>query len=384
MTTKKIYYEDAYCKTFEATVLQCEPEKDRYKVVLDQTAFYPEGGGQPYDLGTLDGIPVIEVHKKKDVIYHTTVEPLEIGATITGNIDWERRFHYMQQHSGEHILSGLVNQHFGYDNVGFHMGSDVVTVDFNGMLTKEDILLIEEKANQLIYENIPVDIKFYSKEEAVSVDYRSKKEIDGIIRIVTFFGGDTCACCGTHVRYTGEIGLIKVISCIKYKSGVRLTILCGKAALQDYNNRITYTTAISNLLSAKPELITEAVEKLLKDQSEKNLMISQLYKELFAHRAQQVEAGTKVLCLFEENYSPILLRQFATLLMEKAEVVVICSGTEEEGYQYAAGSKVKDMKEYGKLFNASLQGRGGGSKEMVQGTLYAKREEIEKFVKSIL
>lgn len=380
MTTRKIYYEDVYCKEFEATVLECQENKGIYKVVLDQTAFYPEGGGQPFDFGTIEGIEVIEVHEKEEIIYHTTEKPLEVGTKVTGKIDWERRFHHMQQHSGEHILSGLIHEHFGYDNVGFHMGSEGITVDFNGMLTAEDILMIEEKANGLIYDNVPVDIQFYTKEEAVDVEYRSKKEIEGVIRIVTFPGGDTCACCGTHVRYAGEIGLIKVISSMKYKSGVRLTMLCGKAALMDYHKRITQTAAISNLLSAKPELITDAVEKLLKDQSEKNFKIGQLYRDLFTLRAEQIEEGTKKLCLFEEDLSPALLRQLATILMEKVELVVVCSGTDESGYQYAAGSKVQDMKEYGKVLNSSLQGKGGGSKEMVQGTFFAKKEDIEKTI----
>ena len=209
--TRKLYYEDVYQKEFTAEVLECRETDRGYEVVLDQTAFYPEGGGQPCDLGTLNGISVVDVQEKGSEIVHYTEKPLETGSKVTGKIDWARRFDLMQQHSGEHIVSGLVHEAYGYDNVGFHMSSDVITVDFSGVLTETQLAEIEAETNQKIWENTPVEIFYPPKEELEKLSYRSKKELTGQVRLVRFPGSDLCACCGTHVTHTGEIGAVKTL-----------------------------------------------------------------------------------------------------------------------------------------------------------------------------
>ena len=382
---EKLYYEDSERITFDATVTTCTPTpQGRFLITLDQTAFYPEGGGQPYDTGTLGGANVLEVHEKDGKILHTTDAPLKPGTAVAGKIDWERRFSHMQNHSGEHILSGIIHRRFGYDNVGFHMGSDAVTVDFNGVITPEELLEVETAANRLIYENVPVITTYPSPEELRAMDYRSKKELSGEVRIVTIPEGDICACCGTHVKTTGAIGIIKTTGMINYKGGVRISMLCGADALADYRKRQNQVTEISHLLSAKADGVTEAVAKLKAESSEKDMLINRLYQEIFAAKTDSLPDSQEPLCLFEENLNPVQLRQFCTMLYEqkKGSVVAVCSwnGT---AYQFALGSGSVDVRQASKTLNQQLGGRGGGSSLMVQGMWNAAEDEIRRAVSVI-
>lgn len=377
---EKLYYEDSYLTTFEAVVTACEPvENGRYHIVLNQTAFYPEGGGQPYDTGCLNGVRVLEVHEKEGQVCHTTDGAIEPGTVVTGTIDWDRRFKHMQNHSGEHILSGIIHGRFGYDNVGFHMGTDAVTVDFNGIITPEELEEIEEEANRIVFENVPVVIEYPSQEELHAIDYRSKKELSGEVRIVTIPGGDVCACCGTHVKTTGAIGMIKTTGMINYKGGVRISMLCGEDALRDYRKRLNQVTEISHLLSAKVDTITDAVARLKAESAEKDLLIGQLYQQIFTAKTTALPDSDQPLCLFEENLSPVQLRQLCTMLYEqkKGSVVAVCSwnGT---AFQFALGSGSTDVRPISKALNQKLNGRGGGSSLMVQGMWNAAAEEIRK------
>lgn len=382
---EKLYYADSYTQSFDATVTTCTPTpQGRFLITLDQTAFYPEGGGQPYDTGTLGGANVLEVHEKDGKILHTTDAPLKPGTAVTGKIDWERRFSHMQNHSGEHILSGIIHRRFGYDNVGFHMGSDAVTVDFNGVITPEELLEVETAANRLIYENVPVITTCPSPEELRAMDYRSKKELSGEVRIVTIPEGDICACCGTHVKTAGAIGIIKTTGMINYKGGVRISMLCGTDALADYRKRQNQVTEISHLLSAKADGVTEAVAKLKAESSEKDMLINRLYQEIFAAKTDSLPDSQEPLCLFEENLNPVQLRQFCTMLYEqkKGSVVAVCSwnGT---AYQFALGSGSVDVRQASKTLNQQLNGRGGGSSLMVQGVWNAAEDEIRRAVSAI-
>ena len=229
----KLYYDSAYIKEFEAQVLSCQEGKKGWEITLSATAFYPEGGGQPADTGLLGNVRVTDVHEKDGQVVHYTDGPLPVGEMVRGVIDWDRRFQHMQEHSGEHLVSGLIHQRFGYDNVGFHMGTDEVTIDFNGVLEWGDLMAIEEKANGMIWENLEISAVYPEKDELDAMEYRSKKELTGAVRIVSIPGGDVCACCGTHVERTGEIGLVKFLSMIHYKGGVRISLLCGKRAGED-------------------------------------------------------------------------------------------------------------------------------------------------------
>ena len=263
---EKIFYSDTHILNFEATVWECHTdEKNRgYWIVLDRTAFFPEEGGQPADTGTLNGFPVLDVQIKDDVIYHLIEHPLQIGTNTKGYIDWDRRFDFMQQHSGEHIISGLLKKHYGFTNVGFHLGLTEVTLDFDGVITMEQLREIEKEANRIVWKNLPVYATFPSKEELETLEYRSKIEIEGDVRIVEIPGVDVCACCAPHVDNTGEIGMIKIISVQNHRGGVRINILCGERAMNDYTAKQEATTAISILLSSKPELISEAVKRYWK------------------------------------------------------------------------------------------------------------------------
>ena len=247
--TQKLFEEDAFLREFTATVLSCEEKDGHFLVILDRTAFFPEGGWQPADHGTLGEAQVIDCHVSKGIITHTLTSPLTPGETVEGHIDWARRFNFMQQHSGEHIFSGLVHSTFGYNNVGFHIGSDAVTMDFDGRLTWEDVLGIEARVNEAIWLDLPVEAGYPDAQTLESLPYRSKKEIDGDIRIVRIEGYDICACCGTHVRTTGQIGQVKVVGLQNYKSGVRVSILCGVRALAWANSVLKENQEISHLTS---------------------------------------------------------------------------------------------------------------------------------------
>ena len=376
---EKLYYHTPYVKEFRATVVSCtEGKKKRYEVILDRTAFYPEGGGQPCDLGTLGEAQVLLVQEKKGQVVHYIDRPLEEGSEVAGVLDWDRRYKNMQLHSGEHILSGLIHRQFGYDNVGFHMGSEEVTVDFNGSLTEEELKRVEMAANQLIYDNVPVQVTYPDSDTLHKMDYRSKKELTGQVRIVEIPGGDICACCGTHVERTGEIGLIKTTGMINYKGGVRISMLCGKDALLDYDRRLGQVKKISHILSAKAAAVTDAVEKLKKESERKDYLINQLYQQLFEEKVKKMEDSDEPLLLFEENLRPLQLRQLCTLMYEqgKGSVVAVCSG-EDGNYQYAMGSREENMKTYSKCLNEDLNGRGGGSRLMAQGTWAIDRDSIE-------
>lgn len=382
MDQNRLYYATPYVKTFMCTVESCvQNKKGTWDAVLNQTAFYPEGGGQPSDTGTLNGVKVLHVSEKGETIIHELEAPLEEGTLAEGVIDWQKRYDNMQQHTGEHIFSGLVHKHFGYDNVGFHMGTDEVTVDFNGVLTQEQLDDLEDEANQLIYDNVPVHVFYPSEEELAKLDYRSKKELTGAVRIVEIPGGDICACCGTHVETTGEVGIIKLRTMINYKGGVRISMLCGRRALVDYRERLKDEIRISNLLSAKLALVPEAVEKLKNEIQEKDFANGLLWQQLLEKKAESYPESNDILAVFEENLSPVQLRQLATMLYEKkkGKIAGVFSGKEEEQlYQYALGSSQADMRKLSKAMNGALNGRGGGSNLMAQGSFKASAAEIRE------
>ncbi|NLM61379.1 MAG: hypothetical protein GX193_04810 [Clostridiales bacterium] len=382
--TVKLYEEDAYIREFDAVVLSCERADDRYLVSLDRTCFYPEGGGQPSDRGHINGAYVSDVQEKHGVIIHFTDKPFEPGSTVHGSIDWERRFSNMQQHSGEHILSGIINRISGYDNVGFHIGSEFVTLDFSGPLTAEQLLLAEKLANEAIYENLPVNAEYYTNEELKIKDikYRSKKELEGPIRIVDIPGYDCCACCGTHVRRTGEIGLIKVIKAQNYKGGTRMFILCGIRALDHFRTTLQSVDRISTLLSAKPEAVSEATEQMLGEMENLKARAADLREKLFCLMAEQVDHDPDdgVYSQIFDDMSADELRQYALILVEKVGTCLLFSGNDSEGYRYAAASAVHDCRAISKMINSELNGRGGGTPRLAQGAVQSDKEQIGRFI----
>ena len=378
MATERIYYEDPYLNIFTAIVTGCHPAEGRWQITLDRTAFFPEGGGQPCDLGTLGKALVLDVQERGDEVIHTTDRPLELGESIMGVIDWARRFDLTQQHSGEHMVSGLIHSKYGYDNVGFHLGAEVVTIDFNGELTPAMVGEVELAANQLVYENWAVDVFYPDPAELAAMDYRSKKALDGPVRIVRFPGADVCACCGTHVRRTGEIGQVKIISCQKFRSGTRLELLCGRRALDYCTAILAQNTRISNLLSAKPTETADAVARMQTELAELRAWQGSVENREFSHRASVLRGVGDVL-LFEAPMSPDSTRRLAAHVMESCGGRCAVFSGEDGNYKYAIGEMDGDLKSITIEMNRALNGQGGGKPNFVQGSVRATRKEIEAF-----
>ena len=381
METEKLYYADPFLKTFTATVLDCQPGKNGFVVTLDRTAFYPEGGGQPADQGTLDGAAVTDVHEKNGVVLHNVDSAVEIGKTVTGVIDWARRFDHMQQHSGEHICSGLICGRCHCDNVGFHMGTDMVTIDFNADIPWEELLEIEAQANQYIYEDHPIDIQFHRGAELDAIDYRSKKPLEGDVRIVAFPGADCCACCGTHVLRSGQVGLVKFLSVQKFREGVRIELLCGKRALNYLARTWEQAKTIGQRLSVKPVDAAAAVERLENELSAAKLRCAQLEESVFAAIAQE-QAGKGDVLLFQPPMKPDSVRKLADAAAKTCGGLAAVFAGEGIHYAYALGrADGQDISAQVKAMNAALHGRGGGRNGFAQGSVEAERSAIEAFFK---
>ena len=378
--TKRLYYEDAYCQEFDARVADCREGKQGWEVVLDQTAFYPEGGGQPADQGRLAEADVLDVKEGGEEIVHICDRPLVPGSTVHGTLDWNRRFRFMQQHSGEHIFSGIVHGLFGYDNIGFHMGKDCVTVDFSGLLSEEEIALVERKANEAVLSDLEILTDYPSGEELERLDYRSKKELEGQVRIITDPGSDVCACCGTHVKRTGEIGPIKAVASEHYKSGIRISLQIGWKALEDYEEKHRNIREISALLSVPPQETAGAVRRLQEQLQELKAANVALRQKQLDRMVEEVPEGTQRAVRFEEDLNPVEVRMLADRLAQKAVFAAVFSGNDEEGYKYVMCSSQLDVAALGKSFNEALNGRGGGRNPMVQGSVKAEKEKIEEFL----
>ena len=379
---ERLYEENPFLTDFDATVLSCQQGKRGYEVTLDRTAFYPEGGGQPWDMGTLGGVPVLEVHSRDGQVVHTCGGPLEPGATVRGTIDWDRRFDLMQQHSGEHIVSGLAHATWGCDNVGFHLGSEVVTIDLNVLLDEGQLAQLEEAANRYLWEDHPVQITYPSPQELERLDYRSKKELTGQVRIVTFPGADCCACCGTHVRSAGQVGLIKLLTVQKFRDGVRIELVCGRRALRYVNQILEQNRQVSHLLSAKPFETGAAVERLLAENEGHKARCAQLEDARFAALARE-HRGAGDTVLFEEGLSPDSLRRLCDAVLHTCGGYCACfSGSDAGGWQYAVGAPDRDLRPLAKEMNVALEGRGGGKPDFIQGMVRASRARIEAFFRA--
>lgn len=378
METAKLYYEDAFLRQFEAMVLSCRQGKDGWDVVLDCTAFYPEGGGQGADHGTLSGVNVLDVHEKDGVIIHRCDAPVTVGTRVRGDIDWTRRFDHMQQHSGEHIVSGMLCRAYQCDNTGFHLGADTVIIDYNADIPWEGVLEIERRANAYIWENHPVQIDCPSPQALACHSYRSKKALEGTVRIVTFPDADTCACCGTHVACSAQVGLVKFLSCQKFRDGVRLELVCGARALRYLAGCWEQGVAAGRALSVKPVAVAGAVERTLGELTAAREQIAALEEALFAKTAETYRGAGDVL-LFWEELSPDAVRRLCDA------VSAVCTGRcavfagEDGAYKYALMCPGQDIREWVKVLNAALRGRGGGRDGFAQGSVQASEAEIRAF-----
>lgn len=379
--TEKLFYQDSYRAEFEAEVLACEPSGTGWQAVLDRTAFFPEGGGQYADTGWLGEAEVTDAQERAGIIYHTVTAPLCPGTTVAGRIRWEERFERMQQHTGEHIISGLVHSRFGYDNVGFHLGADYCTMDFNGPITREELKEIELEANRAVFRNLKVGITYPSREELKTLEYRSKIEIEGQVRIITVPGYDVCACCAPHLKRTGEIGLIKLVNMANYKGGERITMLCGFRALADYGIREENTKEISALLSAREHEVAEAVLHLKEEVGSLKGKLAAMQQKMLVYQADEIPVDGEVVAVFDAGLAQNAPRELMNLLLDKgARVCAVFAGTEEEGYRYVIGSREADVRPISRRLNEVFGGRGGGKPEMVQGSLHGKEEAIRELL----
>ena len=376
--TEKLYYQDSFTKNFTAVVTSCQPEKNGWAVTLDRTAFYPEGGGQPADHGVLGGVNVTDTREKDGEIIHFCDKLLAVGETVEGTIDFVRRFDFMQQHSGEHIVSGILCEKFHCDTVGFHIGHDLVTIDFNAELTTEDVENIEKLANQYIWEDHPIQIDYPSPKELENLEDRSKKALTGQVRIVSWPGADCCACCGTHMHSSGQVGIVKLISCQKFREGVRIEMAAGNRALQWINTVSAQNTRVSQLLSAKPDATAAAVERLQRELYALRGRVAELEERDFARLAAEY-TGMGDALLFQGGMAADSLRKLCGTVQEKCGGRCAVFAGEDGAYQYAIGQPGGDLRSFAKELNAALNGRGGGKPEFIQGSVRASRQEIQDF-----
>ena len=376
--TEKLFYKDSHMRRFTATVVSCEPFGEIYKAVLDRTAFFPEGGGQYADQGFLNEVKVVDVKEKEGIIYHHIEKELEAGTEVIGEIDWEKRFSKMQQHTAEHIVSGLIHQNFGYNNVGFHLADSYCTLDLDGPMTKEGLRKIEFEANKAVFANVPVEVLYPTKEELEILKYRSKIEIEGQVRIVRIPGYDVCACCAPHVKMTGEIGMIKFVQSQNYKGGVRITMLSGDRAFWDYCRKEESIREIMSSLAAKEELVAEAVEHLKEENSALKQKIYEQQKWKLQKMADEVPEKYAV-CVFDEMLEGAAPRELMNMILARGvSVCAVFAGNEKSGFRYVIGSHSSDVRNLCKSLNVMFEGCGGGKPEMVQGSLKGMKSDIEK------
>lgn len=379
METRKLYYENCHLRQFAATVTGCEKTDKGWQITLDQTAFYPEGGGQACDLGTLGDARVLDVREQGADIIHLCDRELTPGSTVQGSVDWARRFDLMQQHAGEHILSGLIFEKFGYHNSGFHVGAEVMEVDFDGPVPADDLKELEEKANQVVWANLPILCGYPSQEELSNMTYRTKRELPWPVRIVEIPGVDRCACCGVHTATTGEVGFIKILSCVKFHSGVRLELVCGGRAYKYMRHIFDQNRQVSQLLSAKMPETAGAVQKLQDAyEAEKSRAIG-LQKQIFGSIAAGCQGQENVL-RFEKDLTGGAVRELADRIAEACTgIAAVLSGSDQAGYSICLVSKSKNVKTLGTEAVQALCGRGGGKEQAFQGTVKATQEQIRDF-----
>ena len=379
---RKLYYEDCHMREFSARVTGCTQVDTGWEITLDATAFYPEGGGQPYDTGTLETVRVLSVREQGEDVIHFCDGPLTPGSQVIGRIDYPRRLDLMQQHTGEHILSGLIHKTYGYHNVGFHMGAETVEIDFDGMLTWEQALDLERAANAVIWGNLPVECFVPNEADLVQIPYRSKRALPWPVRIVRIGDTDCCACCGVHTAYTGEVGIVKVLSCAKFHSGVRLEIICGSRAYRYLSEIFLQNRQISQLLSAKMPETYQAVARLGETLSEEKLRSAALQTQVFFHIAESYVNQNNVLH-FAENLSGGELRLLAEAIAGKCRGFAAVFSRNSQGYGYCLAQPDGDLWELCKQMNLALRGKGGGKPAFQQGSVTAGKQEIADFFKEL-
>ena len=391
MSTFELYYSHPYKTDFEADIISidaCDTKENTYKVILNQTLFFPEAGGQSCDKGEIifenitTAVENVQIDKDGIITHYIhSSSPLDtkslVDTGIRGRIDWEHRFSNMQQHSGEHIFSGIVHEKYGYDNVGFHLSDNSVTMDYNGYLTPDEAYEIEAIVNKVIADNVDVTCSFPRDTELENIDYRCKGELSGDVRIVEIKGVDICACCCPHVAKTGEIGLLKVISSIKYKGGTRLSILCGFRALKDFSSLQADMNELRTLLSSELSEVVNNVAAIKNERDELKIKLREANKAKLISEIDHLSYSSGAL-IFTDEVDAKSQREALNYLIERRDNYCgILVGDDKKGYSYLIGSNNLDSVLVQTKLKEGLNAKGGGKKEMIQGFAEASRNEIE-------
>lgn len=377
--TEKLYYEDSHIFEFTARVEACREVKGGYEIRLDRTAFFPGGGGQEPDSGMIGEARVVRAREEGDEILHLCDRAIAPGTQVQCALDREQRLRRMQNHSGEHIVSGIAHRLYGCENVGFHMGETCMTIDFDRELGEEELRRVETLANEAVRDDLEIVCTFPDEQTLKTMEYRSKLELTENVRIVSIEGVDRCACCAPHVGRTGEVGVVKILDWERHRGGVRLSLVCGMDALEDYREKQQSVAAISKALSAKRAEVALAVERVLAEEQRLKERADALSMELVRLRAESTEATEGNLCVFDRVLDEIAQRELVNLLMQKCggAAAVFCTDG-GEGYRYIIGSRSADLRRAAKDINARIDGRGGGRPEMIQGRAFADEESIRK------
>lgn len=379
--TEKLYYSDSHIFEFAARVLACREQSGGYALCLDRTAFFPEGGGQRADTGYIGSVRVLDVQDLGGEILHFTAEPVAPGTELSCAIDREQRLRRMQNHSGEHIFSGLTHSLYGLNNVGFHMGAECMTIDFDGELNTEQLKHIESLANEAVRDDLPVEAWFPAPEELEALQYRSKLELTEGVRIVRIGDVDCCACCAPHVKRSGEIGMIKLMDAQRHRGGVRIELACGMDALELFRRRQESVQAVSAMLSAKRDELAPALSRLMAEQERLKERISALSMELARVKADSLPMTEGNICHFEQTLQGAPLRELANLLAERCTgFAAVFSGSDGTGYEYIMVSRHVDLRAAAKSINDGINGRGGGKPTLISGRASSTEEEIRNFV----
>lgn len=377
--TKKLFDLDSYLWDCPAVALSCQPAEKNgltgFAVELDQTCFFPEGGGQPSDTGFLDEIPVLYVYETEGRIFHLCAQPVQVGQAITCRIDSPRRFQHMQSHCGEHILSGVILKKTGLKNIGFHMGTGYNTIDLDGELTAEQAAEIEQDCNRVITSNVPVKVSYPDPETLNSLPLRKRPQVEAL-RVVEVTGCDFCGCCGTHVSMTGEIGLLKIVDAQRYKGGTRLTFLCGGQAFADFQAKHQILKSVGASLSCKPLEVSVAVEHLRQENSDLKLALAKKNRELFGllsetlYQSAETCAGIKWSFLARKDFSADDVKAIAMMLSKREGIFCTAFSLDETGGRYAIARGTDcpvSLRDFCQALNRLLNGKGGGNAELCCG-----------------
>ena len=377
--TEKLYYQDAYIKEFSAKVISCEKCEGGYDTVLDKTAFFPEEGGQYADSGKIAGINVLDVKERDGVVHHYLKSAVDVGTDVFCTIDFDERYEKMQCHTGEHILSGIIHKLYGFDNVGFHLGKEDVTMDVSAPLTREQLDEIERLANEVIYTNTEVETLFPCAEELSSMEYRSKLDLTENVRIVKIGEYDSCACCAPHVKRTGEIGLIKILDFAKLRGGVRIFITAGRRAMRTFAEYFSNAQAVSARLSVKKSEIAIGVDKLHSDFEDLKRIYAEYRIKIIKSEAEKTESADKNKIIYFDDATVPEMIEFANVATSKVGGMLILLSGVDGDYKYVISSNNINLREISADINKSLLGRGGGRPNMIQGSLSASRADVEKY-----